>query len=395
MEQTKITESSILIAHIGDVHLRDTQYATSRRGIDFFSAFIRAIKAAAAAGADCLVCTGDNFDMSRPSAKVIGQLMQADATLRGLKLPMFTITGNHDYSNPSWLSTLFPGAYGEAACENNAVGICPLDGASVNFKGFVITGIPPYTSRVFEESKADTALRTEHSDVILYHGFVTGIVPAFTGDKHVLDVSDLPLSANNKAILLGDIHVQGFVDKPRPGGGTTLIGYPGSLEMCSRSESTSKSIPMIRLTKSSAVVEVTVPLVIRPYISRTVRTTEDLDNLVSEVSASKDSDPVVLVDFDRRLTETVTRIHAILDMQNSVVRCYPLPQERKDATIVEADSAKDVLGIEHFVSSRFADNAELGDVAKRLLNNVDDSANIISEFVQLSLDRMGEVACAY
>jgi DNA repair exonuclease SbcCD nuclease subunit len=310
--------------------------------------------------------------------------MKADSTLRALGIPMFTITGNHDYSSPSWLSTLFPDP-----CADAVSGIYPLDGLFVSFRGFTITGIPPYTARVFEEKYEEISTQTRHSDVVLYHGFVTGIVPAFTGDKRVLDVAGLPLSSRNKAVLLGDIHVQGFVNKPRPGGGEVLIGYPGSLEMCSKSESTNKSIPMIRLNSDSATVESLVPLEIRTFISKTVKTTEDLDNLVAEVSAVKHSHPVVLVEFDRGLTETVTRLHAILDMQRSVVRCYPLPQEARTAARVKDNEDADTLGIEHFVSSRFAEEPELGDVAMRLLRNGDNNAaSIIGDFVQASLDRI-------
>ena len=378
---------SILIAHIGDAHLRDTQYATAQRGLDFFEAFKRAVKAAFSAGADCIVCCGDNFDMARPSAKVIGQLMQVDGLLKQLGLMMFTITGNHDYSSPSWLSTLFPDN-----AQTGDSGIIPIDGESVQFKGFRITGIPPYTARTFLEKTAEIENLTRHSDVVLYHGFVTGIVPAYTGDKTVLDVKDLVVSSNNKAILLGDIHVQGFVKRARPGGGDVLIGYPGSLEMCSKSESVDKSIPMIRVTKEDATVENYVPLDIRPYISRVVKTAKDLDALVNHAKAVANCHPVVLVEFDRSLPQTVARLHAVLDPQRCVIRCYPLPMEKVDRGPLEYPKVnRERLTVEHFVKARFADSeVELAETALRLLYAGDsNTSNIVSDYVEKRLLSMG------
>jgi DNA repair exonuclease SbcCD nuclease subunit len=392
MESTTAPKGSILIAHIGDVHLRDTQYATAQRGLDFFEAFKRAVKAAKKAGADCIVCTGDNFDMARPSAKVIGQLMQVDGLLKQLGLMMFTITGNHDYSSPSWLSTLFPDT-----AQTHDSGVVPIDGESVEFKGFRITGIPPYTARTFSEKAAEIENLTRHSDVVLYHGFVTGIVPAYTGDKTVLDVKDLPVSSNNKAILLGDIHVQGFARRDRPGGGVgVLIGYPGSLEMCSKSESTHKSIPMIRVTADDATVESYTPLTIRPYISKVVKTAEELDALIELAKQAADQHPVVLVEFDRSLPQTVARLHAVLDPQRCVIRCYPLPMEKGTLQREAPDWAKATdeevqLGVEHFVKARFADSeVELAETALRLLYAGDsNTSNIVSDYVEKRLLSMG------
>jgi hypothetical protein len=270
-------------------------------------------------------------------------------------------------------------------------GIVPIDGESAEFKGFRITGIPPYTARTFSEKTAEIENLTRHSDVVLYHGFVTGIVPAYTGDKTVLDVKDLPLSASNKAILLGDIHVQGFVKRDRPGGGDVLIGYPGSLEMCSKSESVDKSIPMIRVTNESAVVESYVPLTIRPYISKVVKTEEELDLLIAAAKDAAPRHPVVLVEFDRSLPQTVARLHAVMDPQRCVIRCYPLPMEQGTAKREERPDGDPDLTVEHFVKARFADSeVDLAETALRLLYAGDsNTANTVGDYVEKRLLSMG------
>jgi DNA repair exonuclease SbcCD nuclease subunit len=312
--------------------------------------------------------------------------MQVDGLLKQLNMVMFTITGNHDYSSPSWLSTLFPDI-----TQTGDGGIVPIDGESVEFRGFRITGIPPYVARTFLEKTAEIENLTRHSDVVLYHGFITGIVPAYTGDKTVLDVKDLPVSARNKAVLLGDIHVQGFVKVDRPGGGDVLIGYPGSLEMCSKSESIEKAIPMIRVTEETATIESYIPLTIRPHISKVVKTVEELDALVELVTAVSAQHPVVLVEFDRSLPQTVARLHAALDPQRCVIRCYPLPAEHSTTKREERPDGDPYLTVEHFVKARFADSeTELAETALRLLYAGDsNTANIVGDYVENRLMNMG------
>ena len=375
METKSTTTGSILIAHLGDTHLRDTQYATSQRGVDFFEAFKRAIEAIAEHNAkekvDLIVCAGDIFDMSRPSAKVIGQLIQIDKMLERRNLPMLCVTGNHDHSKPTWLATLFPGP-------PRASGISPIDGCSFETQGFTIAGIPPYTANAFRNHRAEIETAARDADVLVYHGFVTGIVPVYTGDKNVLAVDELPLSPKLKAVLLGDIHVQGYVERDN-----TLIGYSGSLEMCSASESTEKSIPLIRVDADGARVAGSLPLRIRPFIARKVLTKEDLDNLIADVTAVADQHPVVPVEFDRSMPETVTRLHAVLDAQRAVIRCYPLPTLKETQARTESEAGEEVLGMEHFISRRFDDSEELETVALALfIRGEHSAANIIGDFIE-------------
>ena len=220
-------------------------------------------------------------------------------------------------------------------------------------------------------------------------------MPVYDGDKTVLDVADMPVSANTKAVLLADIHVKGYINVPRPDGGKCLIGYPGSTEMCSASESLDKVVPLIRVSKTAATVEAEVPLTIRPFIARKVRTEAELDQLIIDVTAVASQHPVVPVEFDRSLTQTVTRLHAALDPQRAVIRCYPLPND-KTVTLRTTDKDGDQidLGMEHFVSSRFqvkegmtpketAMTVELESVALALLTRGEkDGHNIINEFIE-------------
>lgn len=387
MAKDQNSGGSILVAHIADTHLRDTQYVSARRGLDFYKAAVQAVSKASAA-ADILVLAGDIFDRSRPSPAVIGQLMFLDALLQKQKKVLLAVTGNHDWSDPTWLSVLFPdrtSADGDTALGSDSCGIIPIDGKSVTFRGFRFSGVKPLSTPAFRSKLSEVSADTKDADVVLYHNLITGIVPMYAGKGDPLRADELPVSKSNKAWLLGDIHVQGYIERDRPGGGKTLIGYPGSSEMCSASEPIDKSVPLIRLTSDSAAVEDRVPLEIRPFISGEIRSDEDLDKIVADISKVADADPVVVVQFDRELTQTISRIHSLLDAQKSVIRCHALPVSHT-VTARPDDTPGDEFDVMHFLLAKFEGDPELGDIAAALLTQGEQATgDIIGQFIEKRL----------
>lgn len=372
MEPTTSSESDLLIALIGDTHLRDSQYANSGRSIDFFNAFEQAIIGSQTA--DVIVVTGDIFDSSRPSPKVIGQLIRIDHMLQKMGITMLCITGNHDRANPTWLKTLFP--------REEGIGIVPLDDRSITIKGYKFFGIPPYTANQFRNNSALIAEQCKDADVVLYHGFVTGVVQMIGGlDANYLTIDDLPSSPKTKAVLLGDIHKQGWV-RHKSGLCDKLVIYPGSTEVCSASEDPDKSVPIICLTKETAYVKTTVPIKTRLFISSKVRTDEELSALVNRLREVADQNPVVVVEFDRGLNDAVYRIHTALDADKALIRCKPLPHGGVDY-VRQTTGENDGRTIKDFMSSRLSDDVELEAVAMALIDRGDeDSNNILAEFIE-------------
>lgn len=379
MDQEKITEGSILIAHLADTHLRDTQYATARRGLDFFEAAKQAVTKACDE-ADLLVLVGDIFDRPRPSPRVIGQLMELHSIIRCKNKVCLAVTGNHDWCEPTWLSTLFP---------HSESGIVPLDGKSITFGGFEFAGIIPHNAGTFRRDIVATENMARGADVVLYHGFVDGVVPFYAGLQDPLHVGELPIQAQNKAWLLGDIHVQGYRAESRPGGGTCIVGYPGSTEMCSSSEDPEKGVPLIRVSQEAATLEKVIPIDTRPFIRAIVEDQEQLDKLVAQVEKVADQHPVLHVEFSRELPETITRLHALVDAQRGVIRCYPLPDTKAFASREASGDQEEELGMQHFVEKRFKDREDLCKVAVDLLHRGDDDAhNITTDFVEGRMQKL-------
>ena len=189
MAEEENSGDSILIAHLADTHLRDTQYATARRGIDFFEAFKKAVEVACD-NADVLVLVGDIFDRARPSPRVINQLMQIHKLIRARKKACLTVTGNHDWCDPTWISTLFD--------EGDGYGIVPIDGqADALYKGWQFAGILPHTVGHFRNHLAEVTTMARDADVVLYHGLVDGVTPFYIHMNDPLHVDEFPISKSN------------------------------------------------------------------------------------------------------------------------------------------------------------------------------------------------------
>ncbi len=346
----------ILLAHTADWHLRSRQFGVTSRGEDFYDAVIRYIEhfAEATPRVDAIINVGDIFDESRPPAKVINQLMMIDAMLKSYGIPMISVTGNHDWSNPTWLSSLFPRPRLDKG------GVYPLDDKSVDLHGFTIVGVKQMSVSTYRGKEEAVLAQCKGADVVLFHALVNGVVASSIPAENMIDIDDLPYRvAGLKFIALGDVHVTGYVEH-----GGVLVGYPGSLEMGSRSEPVIKRAPVIKVTKDKATVVSMEAMTIRPFVAKNVYSQEDLDALIAELTPITDKHPVVTVVFDRDLPETITRVYGLLDAGRAVIRLSPAP--RKEAAAEKQYPTRDEMTnektMEYFVRQKFT-GSELVDIA--------------------------------
>lgn len=369
---------TLTIAHIADCHLRDRQYATPKRGKDFAEALHNAVYAAIAAGAKVIVAAGDIFDIGRPSINCLGQLKSVDDLLIEKGVPMLCNMGNHDWSTPSWICTLF-----DQGKRKKHAGIINVDDTVVEVGGFRFGGVSHRSAPTWRDGRKEIDEFVAGLDVLIYHGFVKGIVDLFTKED-TLTVEDFPTPPGLKAILLGDIHVPEYI---RSNG--VLMGYPGSTEMCSASEPTQKFVQILKLNDAEAIHTNSVKIDTRPFIQRSVRTQEDADTLMGDLAIlledKKSKDPVCVVQFDRNTqSDIIRRIHSVLDANKAIIRCYPLPVDKvaNDGGRTVSDD-DEVLDLSFFVSERFKDDAAtLRDTALRLaVTPPDDATGVIQEFI--------------
>jgi len=329
-----IAESPLLIAYTSDWHIRATQYARKSRGEDFAKAAINAAHKIVESECDIAINCGDIFNVSRPTANDIATLIQVDKVLREGNKPMYTITGNHDMTNPTWLETLFPGRVVNGKPERR--GIIPCDNKTVihpatsSTASLTISNITPKSRAEFRAIKQ--AGEFPPADIFLYHILVADFMPF--KDDAMYTLKDLPME-QYKAILLGDVH---FCDIRVDEATGCLTGYPGSIEMCSASEPLNKLMPILAWDGEKLRMRGKIDLEIRPYIVRTLSEEDDLEQLIHELKAIRDKHPVVICKYSTEINSVIPRIYSTLDAGKAVVKLTPLPNASVDLTDVRAKS---------------------------------------------------------
>ena len=375
MEPFKASKRTpVTIGVSGDTHFRDTQYARSSRGLDYFEAKLRLVERADDASIKVLLDTGDFFNSSRPSANVIQQATRLDRLLKKKGIAMLTVTGNHDWSTPTWLDVLFP--------DTNPAdgGIIPMDDRRVVIDGFVYQGVRPYSPSGYRANEAAIKKLCEGADVVLMHATVNGIVECGIDPERMLDLTELPYVPGVKLIALGDLHYFGFINHRG-----CLVGYPGSVEMNSSSEPTAKVLPLVRVTDEEAAIHEALPLRIRPFFTATVRTEADSDALMEQLKPVAAEHPVVVAKFSRDIPSVITRTYALLDPQRAVIRFEPLPSKEESSADRVKASEIEAHGIEYFLHARFGGEDKKEELALSLAllaRGEEDAANIITTFTE-------------
>lgn len=324
---------TIKILHTADNHLRAAQYTRTSRGADFLSALEQVVDKAVEHKIHAILNSGDLLDTTRPTAETIRGLNRLNARLAELGIPMYTISGNHDFTHPHWTEVLdlgFPDR-----------GIICVDHRRFTIGHLTIQAYP-YMPK---ETLLETLETTEPADILMWHGAVQEFSGVKLGDK-ALAVSEFP-TGKFKAILLGDIHVH----KQLTLSDGTLVAMPGSTELCKENEEMPKFVDIYAFSPDGKLSSEALQLNTRRVIRKDLSTEEEVQDFLNELrEIPEGEEPMVFVKYDRELNSVRSRVFSVVDPKVCVVRCLPKPKERqkrKDGESVEnltpADFASEFL----------------------------------------------------
>lgn len=259
----------IKIAHIADCHLRSQQYGYKVRGADFFEGMKNAVLACLNAGAKHILCSGDLFDTTSPSSRVVvDQLGAISSILHNHKATMYVSAGNHDLTDPHWAcSCVTDDPYGVKVPEPREV-ICIEDGDE-SLTVVALPWMPPQELR-------DTLTTTPSADILMWHGEIK----EFTGypKPEAVEIADFP-KGKWTVIAMGDQHVHEYIRRDDG----LVIAYPGSTESCSKSEEHDKMAYMYTFDHKTLISIEDVPFKTRPKQVLTLHTDEDVDRAGNEL----------------------------------------------------------------------------------------------------------------
>lgn len=367
----------IKILHTADWHLRDSQFGKTSRGQDFTDSVFRIVDIAAQQGCEYILCAGDILNSKRPSSKNIADLINLNCKLLKSNVKLLVITGNHDKCHPSWIKVLQ-----NEMEENGQCAIYDIDFQLFSLKGagnkeYTVYGVPDMSPEDFKERSKEFP----EADFMMFHALIKDFAAFDAGDK-VLKVEDLPTD-KYKAILLGDIHVHKYVRKDN-----CLVGYPGSTELCSRSESVEKFVSLITLEDSGRIMFDSIPLKLnKPIIAEDIRTPEEANALLQKVDDLKDEHPTVLVRKAPEFNDLYARIARIVDTNKCILRVTNLSTKGFKLMNLANRRGVDTRGKkpEDFVSEYFPNDSDMFELAKALCDPETKAAPILESYIDKKL----------
>lgn len=305
----------IRFIHTADWHVLDIQYGRTFRGQDFRKAVNQVVDFAISSSVDFLVFSGDILDKNRPSGDMLDFLFYVDQRLRKAEIPMYSITGNHDASEPSFLT--LPG-YDR---KPGAGGIRCIDWETVVHKSIRISGFPACPWAQVEESVRSMS---EPPDILLWHGAIKEYMPWNT-ELTLERVFQTPF----RAALLGDIHVHEQTRGPEG----RLLTYPGSVEIKARDETAEKFFDVYGLPedwRSRPFPDpVAVPIETRPVLFLRADSEERAADCVDKVrqvvaNSGEDRDPMIFLSYNSEHRSVISRIMSSVDRTSTIFRWKPL-----------------------------------------------------------------------
>jgi len=367
----------IKVIHTADWHLRDMQFGKNARAQDFTDSVFRIVDIAVQNGVDYILCAGDILNSKRPSSRNIADLIRLNQKLLTNNVKLFVITGNHDKCHPSWIKVLQ-----DEMAETGHCAIYDIDFQLVNMQGrdgktYSIYGVPDMAPDDFRERSVDFP----EADFMMFHALIKDFAAFDAGDK-VLKVDDLPTD-KYKAILLGDIHTHKYIKK-----NDCLVGYPGSTELCSRSESVNKFVSLITLHDGGRLEWDSIPLKLnKPIIAEDVRTVEEANALLIKINELKDEHPTILVRKDPSFTDLYIRIARIVDTSKCIIRVTNIQQAGFKMINIVSRKTDNPTGKQpvDFVSDYFPSNSDIFGLAQALCEPNAATAYLIENFIDKRL----------
>lgn len=282
----------VKIIHTADWHIGYRQYSNPVREEDIFTSAMNIVELAKDMGVDAIVNSGDILHTTRPSAHTIHQLAQIDAMLKHYNIPMFTISGNHDRTEPHWIDVINP------LDHFSDRGIVLLDNARRTINDIVVAGFPEMSKARFEEKVKDL----EPCDIFLFHGSIVEFIKF--PNPNAFSFDDLPTD-KCQYIATGDTHITSVASHH-----DCKIASPGSIELLSSSEDENKFVILLTFVDGKLESEELIPLKTRKVLRYSFPLASDpsLDGALEELDNVCITDiPLVYVSYDSGNKEVVEK----------------------------------------------------------------------------------------
>ncbi len=364
---------------ISDSHIGFQQYGLSERRIDFSVSIKRAITDMMQRGIKIVIHSGDLLHSNRPGPASIMTLLEINELLKQNGAVMWVIQGNHDRTDPNWIKVL--------ANTDEKTGIQTLDFRRIEFADASGTklsfyGVPYMSAEQFVKHEFKPA------DVLVMHQMVQEFMEFETS----LAVKLPSLPAGYKLIAIGDVHIHKII--VRPGNPGCFVGYTGSTELYSASETEDKFWieGTFDINRNLSLLPVPIPTrpVIRVNILKSSTTAADLDLLVTSINASisKDKDfrlPMIFIRYLNTIPDVIAKFQAMFNPQLYILRFQPVFGTRTGEAITGSDPVEENLSVDDILRTQVITKPELYGIASVMVNQNVDANAAIDEYIETRL----------
>ena len=367
----------INIGWVSDSHCDYQQFGSPMRRRDFAFGLYTAVKSMIAAKVSAIIHTGDLFNSSRPSAEAVRALQELHRFLIDHKTFMYVNSGNHDWSETSWIEAVEPSGVGGLKC---------VDNAKVRVGDVVIFGYPSMSKNDLIGRLAGDNLKDV--TVLMLHQMVKDFVGYPTATAIAMD--EIP--AIFPVIAIGDLHIHDLRTRTNEDGSTGLYGYPGSTELCSSTEDPVKRWVELKFEDGKLVNHQAHVFPTRPVVKYEIANAGDLEacvtaaqNLTIEVKAGKLVTPLVYVDFDTTIENVMTRMRQAMTGCDALI--IPVPRHVPGvATARAATPAPEVeLSIQDILQLQMPVSDAMFQITSQMWNPDVDPKMALSAFIEQRL----------
>jgi DNA repair exonuclease SbcCD nuclease subunit len=359
----------IKILHSADNHLMDRHLTRIDRADDFRAGMRQFVDKAIELKVNAGILAGDVFNNRRPSPANVQFMAQMHERLKQANIPVYCVRGNHDYTDPNWVTALFAESDAKA-------GFLGSDYRRYEIpcgEGQISILCLPYMPK--DELLAYFKNNPQKADVVVWHGAIKEMT-GFPMDSAV-SLDELPVN-RFRYWALGDIHKRTVVERDG-----SVLCYPGPTEMCSKDEDLEKSVTLVSIGLTGSVEIEHIPIKTRAMRCYRFTTEEDLENALVELAEIKKTAPnvMVFVRYNRGIPRVFARLSALLDPDKAIIRAEPFNPLAADINEVKKFDAEHCLKPEDFLGEFITPGTELYTLAKALINPEADAKDLVSDYV--------------
>jgi exonuclease SbcD len=344
-----------------DTHVGFRQYGLVRREQDIERSFMNVLKKGVELEVDAITISGDIIHSVRPTASTINFLKECQNYLLSEKQLCLVSIGNHDYSEPHWVSNL---------STDSDYGFHVLHDGRHQFTepGSIVGDL--YAKSFCSKSEFAKGSCIPPVDILLMHQSFNELTNF--PNEHGFSFDDFE-ELNAKVVVIGDTHIHRVFEKPG-----MKVCSPGSTEMMSESEDSDKYVFLIEKEGEEFKVE-SLPISTRKVIRRDLDSEDQMQELLGFLKQEEINEPIVFLRFNTEIKDVLSRIRKQIDTTKVIVRPKPInvgDKKENDKAIEQELTFSDML--KEFIP----DNPKQFETVSQLLNPQAEVHSVLDSFIE-------------